>query len=158
MAARASAARGAGLTDLAQSAERSAGLIALTGPPSGGLGAHLLADRRDEAARLLARWRDVFGDRLAVEVQLHHTGGRRRRSPTALIELAERARVPWVVATIRATSTTTAGSSTTCSPRSATTPTIDDARAARAAAPERRMAAALARGDGASGGRGASRA
>jgi error-prone DNA polymerase len=78
-------------------AERSAGLIALTGPPSGELGACLLSGRRDEAARTLARWRDVFGDRLAVEVQFHHAGSHESALVDGLIELAERGRVPWVV-------------------------------------------------------------
>jgi error-prone DNA polymerase len=78
-------------------AERSAGLIALTGPPSGWLGSQLLADRRDEAARGLARWREVFGDRLAVEVQCHHAGAHEAALVDGLIELAVRAQVPWVV-------------------------------------------------------------
>jgi error-prone DNA polymerase len=78
-------------------AERSAGLIALTGPPSGGLGTHLLAGRREDAARVLAEWREVFGDRLAVEVQFHHAGSHETALVDALIELAERQRVPWVV-------------------------------------------------------------
>ena len=30
--------------------------------------------RQDEATNLLAKWREVFGARLAVEVQLHHAG------------------------------------------------------------------------------------
>lgn len=89
--------RGRASLTSAQVAERSAGLIALTGPPSGELGAHLLAGRRDDAARALARWREVFGDRLAVEVQFHRAGVHETALVDALIELAERQRVPWVV-------------------------------------------------------------
>jgi error-prone DNA polymerase len=39
----------------------------------------------------------VFGERLAVEVQLHHAGGHEGALANALIELAERAGVRWVV-------------------------------------------------------------
>ena len=89
--------RGRASLTSSQVAERSAGLIALTGPPSGELGVHLLAGRRDDAARALARWREVFGDRLAVEVQFHRAGTHETALVDGLIELAERERVPWVV-------------------------------------------------------------
>src|SRR6266699_523029 len=49
------------------------------------------------AERVLCQWREVFGDRLAVEVQLHHTSGNEAALATALIELAERNRVAWVI-------------------------------------------------------------
>ena len=41
-----------------------------------GTGATLVrTERQSEAAFQLDRWREVFGSRLAVEVQLHHAGG-----------------------------------------------------------------------------------
>src|SRR5687768_2870824 len=58
-----------------QVAERSAGLHALTGPASGEIASLVASQRKSDALYALSRWRDVFGDRLAVEVQLHHTGG-----------------------------------------------------------------------------------
>jgi error-prone DNA polymerase len=45
----------------------------------------------------LDRWREVFGSRLAVEVQLHHAGGHEAALASELIELAERGCVRWVV-------------------------------------------------------------
>ncbi len=78
--------------------ERSAGLFALTGPASGELACLIRAGRRAEAACRLGRWRDVFGERLAVEVQLHHVSGGEAALAASLIELAKRGRVPWVVA------------------------------------------------------------
>ncbi len=81
----------------AEVARRSAGLTALTGPPSGRLASLLRADRRFEAARLLAEWREAFGRRLAVEVQRHEVGPWERALADELIALAEREHVPWVV-------------------------------------------------------------
>ncbi|MBM4193702.1 MAG: DNA polymerase III subunit alpha [Gemmatimonadetes bacterium] len=107
----------------AQLAERAEGLHLLTGPASGMLAslirddwfdracapepsrsatpaATLSPSRRAErfADRQLAEWRDVFGDRLAVEVQLHHVDGHEAALAAELIRLAGRARVPWVAA------------------------------------------------------------
>src|SRR5689334_22473456 len=48
--------------------EKSAGIIALTGPASGPIGAKIQQMEYSAAARKLAEWKDVFGDRLAVEV------------------------------------------------------------------------------------------
>jgi len=76
---------------------RSEGLHALTGPPGGELGSLLRAGSRDDAVRLLACWREVFGGRLAVEVQRHQAGRGDSALGDALIELAERGGVPWVV-------------------------------------------------------------
>lgn len=76
---------------------RSEGLYALTGPPTGELATLLRERRTDEAIFALERWRGVFGGRLAVEVQQHHVSGEERALSAALIELAERGRVPWVV-------------------------------------------------------------
>ena len=80
-----------------QVAERSEGLQVLTGPASGPVASSLRSDDYKGAERTLCQWRDVFGDRLAVEVQLHHTSGNEAALATALIELAERHRVPWVI-------------------------------------------------------------
>src|SRR5687767_7851781 len=77
---------------------RSAGLTALTGPPSGRLATLLRRERRADAARLLAEWRAAFGDRLAVEVQRHDAGPWERALADELIALAEREQVPWVIA------------------------------------------------------------
>ena len=80
-----------------QLAERSEGLQVLTGPASGPVTSRLRDRDFKGAERTLCQWRDVFGDRLAVEVQLHHTGGQEAALATALIELAERHKVPWVI-------------------------------------------------------------
>ncbi|MBI4545438.1 MAG: error-prone DNA polymerase [Gemmatimonadetes bacterium] len=79
-------------------AERSAGLIALTGPAAGEIASLIRAERPEEAAFMLARWGEVFAGRLAVEVQLHHVSGAESALAWALIELAERGGVPWVAA------------------------------------------------------------
>jgi error-prone DNA polymerase len=77
--------------------ERSAGLHLLTGPPTGELAQLLRAGKRAEAARMLARWREAFPGRMAVEVQRHHVSGTEAALAEALIELAEGEGVPWVV-------------------------------------------------------------
>ena len=78
-------------------AERSEGLFALTGPATGELAWLVRTGRPEEAAYQLGRWREVFGDRLAVEVQDHRVSGSERVLAAELIELAERGRVRWVV-------------------------------------------------------------
>lgn len=78
-------------------ATRAEGLYALTGPPTGELPSLLRAQRPDEAIFALERWRAAFGDRLAVEVQLHHASGDEAALAGALIELAERSRVAWLI-------------------------------------------------------------
>ncbi|HEU4632061.1 MAG TPA: DNA polymerase III subunit alpha [Gemmatimonadaceae bacterium] len=78
-------------------AARSAGLIALTGPATGPLAALLAAGQPDVARQRLRAWRDVFGEWLAVEVQLHGAGRREEALAGALVALAEEAGVPWVV-------------------------------------------------------------
>lgn len=77
--------------------ERSDDLHLLTGPASGLLATRLRAGDRDGAARLLQEWRDTFGDRLSVEVQCHDAGRDEAALAGALVELAEREGVPWVV-------------------------------------------------------------
>lgn len=93
---RASVPRGHPRLDWAAVAERSAGLFLLTGPPSGQLATLLRQGAREEARRLLARWRDHFPGRIGVEVQLHHAGGEESALAAALIALADDAGVPWV--------------------------------------------------------------
>jgi len=79
-------------------AEHSAGLHALTGPATGPVAALVRAGDRANARRMLDEWREAFGDRLAVEVQLHYAGGAEGALAGALVDLAERRTVPWVVA------------------------------------------------------------
>jgi len=76
-----------------------AGLILLSGPPSGRLATLLRAGKRGEAARLLGQWRDASGsDNVAVEVH-HHAAGRGEEAlAAALIDFAEREGVQWTVA------------------------------------------------------------
>ena len=78
-------------------AEHSTGLVALTGPATGPIASLVRAGDRANARHLLDTWHDVFGDRLAVEVQLHYTGGAEGALAGALVDLAERRKIPWVV-------------------------------------------------------------
>ncbi len=80
--------------DVAAHAE---GLWCLTGPASGEVATYVGSERTAEAMFLLERWRDVFADRLAIEVQLHHVSGRESALANALIEMADRQGFPWVV-------------------------------------------------------------
>ena len=88
--------RGRPGVSFAEVAERSAGLHLLTGSPSAELPSLLRAGRRMEAYQALARWREHFAGRMAVEVQLHHASGAESGLAGALIELAERQGLPWV--------------------------------------------------------------
>ncbi len=81
----------------AQLFARSMDLHALTGPASGALASFVRAGDLAGAERWLGEWREIFGERLAVEVQLHHAGGAEAALAGAMIELAERCGVPWVV-------------------------------------------------------------
>ena len=89
--------RGLASVPWSQVVERSEGLIALTGPPSGRLATQIRAGRRADALRHLAEWREVFGDRLAVEVQRHEGGGAEAELADLLVDLAETLHVPWIV-------------------------------------------------------------
>ncbi|MFW6080179.1 MAG: DNA polymerase III subunit alpha, partial [Gemmatimonadota bacterium] len=90
--------RGRPGVDFEAVAERSEGLIALTGPATGEIASLIRSGRPEEAMLVLDRWRSVFGaDRLAVEVQRHNVSGEESALAGALIELAERGGVPWVV-------------------------------------------------------------
>jgi error-prone DNA polymerase len=81
----------------AQLFARSEGLHALTGPASGALASLVRAGDRVGAERWLVEFRGIFSGRIAVEVQLHHAGGAEAALAGAMIELAERCGVPWVV-------------------------------------------------------------
>ena len=77
---------------------RTRGLHLLTGPPSGTLATLVREERIVEATRLLHRWREQFHGHVAVEVQCHQTGADEAALAGALVALAERAGVPWIVA------------------------------------------------------------
>jgi error-prone DNA polymerase len=89
--------RGRPVLAWAQIAERSEGLHLLTGPASGPLATLIRQGDGTGAELLLRQLMKVFGDRLAVEVQLHNTGGSESALAGALIDLANRMGVPWVV-------------------------------------------------------------
>jgi error-prone DNA polymerase len=76
---------------------RTEGLYCLSGPATGELATLVRTGRPAEAIYRLDRWRELFGTRFQVEVQLHHAGGHEGALASALIELAQRARVGWVV-------------------------------------------------------------
>jgi error-prone DNA polymerase len=86
----------AGIT-FEQLAEHSHDLHALTGPANGPIAARIRAGDEINARRLLNEWRELFGEHLSVEVQLHYTGGQESALAGQLIGLAERCSVPWVV-------------------------------------------------------------
>jgi len=89
--------RGRPVLTWAQIAERSEGVHLLTGPASGPL-ATLIRRGDDGGAQLLVKQLlAIFGDRLAVEVQLHNTGGSESALAGSLIDLANRVGAPWVV-------------------------------------------------------------
>ena len=74
--------------------ELSPGLICLTGGPRGPLGMALKYDHADLAENRLLRLKQIFGDRLYVE--LERVGGWDRRIEAATIELAYRHELPLV--------------------------------------------------------------
>jgi DNA polymerase-3 subunit alpha len=76
-------------------ATQAAGLVALTGGPSGPLDRSILADRDDVAEALLLRLHAAFGDRLYIELQRHGTPEEAASEPV-LIDLAHRHRLPLV--------------------------------------------------------------
>jgi DNA polymerase-3 subunit alpha len=81
---------------LAALTEGAAGLIALSGGPSGPVDLAIAAGQGELAAARLARLADLFGDRLYVELQRH--GALERRVEPVLIELAYAKGVPLVAA------------------------------------------------------------
>lgn len=78
-------------------ADRGEGLQLLTGPPTGELPALLRSGGLRAAQERIACWREIFGDRVAVEVQRHHVSGEEESLVEALIEAARRTDTPWVV-------------------------------------------------------------
>lgn len=76
-------------------AEHSAGVIALTGGPSGPVDRAMTLERVDVAEKRLLMLAEVFGDRLYVELQRHDTNGERRVEPQ-LIEFAYEHDLPLV--------------------------------------------------------------
>jgi error-prone DNA polymerase len=80
-----------------QLAQHATDLHALTGPATGPIAARVRAGDELNARRLLNEWRELFGEYLSVEVQLHYSGGHESALAGQLIELAEKSRVPWMV-------------------------------------------------------------
>ena len=78
-------------------ASRNDGLYCLSGPATGELATLVRTGRGDEAVYQLDRWREVFGARFLVEVQMHHAGGHELALAASLIELADRGRVGWMI-------------------------------------------------------------
>jgi DNA polymerase-3 subunit alpha len=76
-------------------ASRAEGLFILTGGTRGPLARLLGEGREADAAALLARMREAFGDRVGVELHRHGTATDRALEP-GLITLADRARLPLV--------------------------------------------------------------
>jgi len=83
--------------DLKALAERSEGLIALTGGPRGPLGSSILDGHIDQAEQLLNNLHEVFGDRLYVEIMRHNEESE-LRSEEGFLDLAEKVGLP-IVAT-----------------------------------------------------------
>ena len=81
-----------------QLASHARDLHALTGPANGPIAARIRAGDEINARRLLHTWRELFGEHLSVEVQLHYTGGNESALAGQLIALAEKCSVPWMVA------------------------------------------------------------
>ena len=59
----------------------SQGLICLTGGPDGPVNKAMFAGQRDEAQRSLGLLKEIFGDRLYVELQRHSTDEERLTEP-----------------------------------------------------------------------------
>ncbi len=75
--------------------QHQAGLILLTGGRFGPIGRLLGEAQQTEAARLLDQLRELFGDRIAIELERHFLPAERAVEP-GLIGLAEAARIPLV--------------------------------------------------------------
>jgi DNA polymerase-3 subunit alpha len=71
------------------------GLIVLSGGAEGDIGQAIARGKDDEAARCLARWQDLCGDRFYLEVQRTGRAGEQIHSE-AVMELAEERGVPAV--------------------------------------------------------------
>ena len=79
-----------------QLTEHARGLHALTGPANGPLASRVRAGDQVNAKRLLNEWREVFGEHLSVETQLHYVGGHEAALAGELIALAEKNGVGWL--------------------------------------------------------------
>ncbi|MFV0281648.1 MAG: PHP domain-containing protein, partial [Rhodoblastus sp.] len=90
-----SSADGVPRAHVAALAEDTAGLIALTGGPAGPLDTLLREGAFDLAARRLGRLREMFGDRLYIELQRHGDEAGRAAEPY-LRDMAYRASLPLV--------------------------------------------------------------
>ncbi len=67
--------------DLEAIAERSSGLIALTGGPQGPVGRLLFEGQKDAAERLLGRLAEIFPDRLYMEIMRHGLPAEQQTEP-----------------------------------------------------------------------------
>ncbi|MEX2583273.1 MAG: error-prone DNA polymerase [Gemmatimonadota bacterium] len=95
--ARLESGRGSPGLSVGEVGERSEGLHLLTGSAAGDIATLLRTRGLAEARERLARWRALFGDRIAVEVQRHHVSGAEEALALGLVELARGEGVPWVV-------------------------------------------------------------
>jgi error-prone DNA polymerase len=77
-------------------AEHAEGLVALTGCARGRIPRLLVQERFDEARAEAGRLRDLFGDRLYLEVQDHRTHGEASLCAD-LLDLARETGIPWTV-------------------------------------------------------------
>lgn len=76
-------------TDLAALAEASEGVIATTGCPGGAVATRLRLGQTEEAVRVAGEMKDIFGDRLYVELMMHGMEMERALIPD-LIKVARR--------------------------------------------------------------------
>ncbi len=85
---------------LEELAERSEGLICLTGGPDGPMGRMLRGGQRDAAQAMMTRFKEVFADRLYVELQRHPGENglpeAERRTERGFIEMAYAMDLPLV--------------------------------------------------------------
>src|SRR3954462_9283603 len=80
-----------------QLAQHARDLHAVTGPASGPIASRVRAGDEINARRMLNEWKELFGEHLSVEVQLHYTGGSESALAGQLIALAARCDVRWMV-------------------------------------------------------------
>jgi error-prone DNA polymerase len=94
--ARGNTPRGEPRTPLRRLAERHAGIVALTGCARGRLAGLLRRERGDEARRWAGTLREIFGDRLYLEVGDHRTH-QEGAVAAELLRLSREDGIPWVV-------------------------------------------------------------
>lgn len=78
-----------------QLAQKNAGLIALTGGVHGPVGRALLQDQKQTAADMVVRLKNIFGDRLYMEIQRHNMP-EENKTESGFIDLAYEHHVPLV--------------------------------------------------------------